>query len=108
MTNFTEEFKTILAEITDPINNLKLSANHKDYPKHPDPTTVVPCNRIYSPLEVGQSTKTGGIWNLKHEIISPIFYENLIKIELKVYTTMDLNNFYNHIRMCSNAVTRIQ
>ena len=71
MTNLTEEFKTILAEIIDHINSFKLSANQNYYPKHPDPTTVVPCNRRDVSLEVGQSTKNGGMWTLKHEIISP-------------------------------------
>ena len=108
MTNLTEEFKTILAEITDHINSLKLSANQKYYPKPPNNTTVVPYKRRDAPLEVGQSTKTGGMWTLKHEIISPGFYEILINTELKVYTAMDLKNFYNHFNICINAVTRIQ
>ena len=45
------------------------------------------------------------MWTIKHEIISPKFYEILIKKELKGDTDMELNNFYNHIKMCLNAVT---
>ena len=48
------------------------------------------------------------MWNLKHEIISQKFYELLIKIELKEDTAMYLKKFYNHIKMCINAVTRIR
>ena len=48
------------------------------------------------------------MWTLKHEISSPRLYELLIKIEIKGYTAMELKNFYNHIRMCLNAVTRLR
>ena len=48
------------------------------------------------------------MWTLKHDIISPKFYEILIEIELKGYTTINLNNFYRHINMCLNAVTRLR
>ena len=48
------------------------------------------------------------MWNLKHEIISPNFYELLTKIEIKGGTALDLKNFYNHINMCLNVVTRLQ
>ena len=48
------------------------------------------------------------MWILKHEIISPKLYELLIKIEIKGDTTLYLKNFYNHIKMCINAVTRLQ
>ena len=47
------------------------------------------------------------MWTFKHEIISPKFYELLIKIELKGDTAMELNKVYNHIKMCPNAATRI-
>ena len=49
-----------------------------------------------------------GMWTLKHDIISAKFYELPIKIELKGDTALDLKNFYNHIKMCLNAVTRPQ
>ena len=50
----------------------------------------------------------GGMWTLKHEISSPKLYEPLINTELKNDTTLDLNNFYNHINMYLNAVTRLK
>ena len=48
------------------------------------------------------------MWNLKHEISSPRFYEILINIEPKGDTALDLKNFYNHIKMCINVVTIIR
>ena len=48
------------------------------------------------------------MWTLKHEICSPKFYELLIKIELKGDTSLDIKNFFNHIKMCLNAVTRLR
>ena len=47
------------------------------------------------------------MWTLKHEISSPIFYDLLIKIELKGDTALDIKNFYNHVKMSLNAVTRL-
>ena len=64
-------------------------------------------NRRGQPLKGGHSTKICGMWTLKHEIRSPKFYELLIKTELKGDTAMHLNNFYNHINICINAVTRL-
>ena len=72
-----------------------------------DPTNVVPDNRRAPPLDGEHSTKIGGMWTLKHEIRSPKFYELLIKTELKGDTALDLNNFYNHIKTCLNAVNRL-
>ena len=48
------------------------------------------------------------MWTLKHEISSPRFYELLIKTELKGDTALDLKNFYNHIKMSLNAMTRLR
>ena len=48
------------------------------------------------------------MWTLKHDIISPKFYEILIKTELKWYTALNLNNFYKYIKICLNAVTRLR
>ena len=59
-------------------------------------------------MDRGHSNKIGGIWNIKHDISSPKFYELLIKTELKEDTAMDIKNFYNHINMFLNAVTRIR
>ena len=60
----------------------------KDSSNAQDPTTLVPANKRDSPLEGGSSMKIGGMWTLKHEIISPKFYELLIKTELKIDTTI--------------------
>ena len=60
------------------------------------------------PLEGGHSTKIGGMWTLKHEISSPRFYEVHVKKEIKGDTDMELNNLYNHIKMCLNTVTRLR
>ena len=87
------------------MNILKYSPTQMDLTNPLDPNTVVPANRRYPPLDVRQSTKIGGMWTLKHEIISTRFYELLINIELKEETAMDNKNFYNHINMCVDAVT---
>ena len=68
---------------------------------------MVPSISRDPPLDGGHSTKMGDMWTLKHEISSPVFYELLIKTELKVDTALELNNFYNHINMCLNEVTRL-
>ena len=57
------------------------------------------------PLDGGNSTRIGGMWTLKHDIISPKFYELLIKTELKGDTALDLKNLYNYSKMCLNAMT---
>ena len=69
---------------------------------------MVPVNRRDTIFDGGQSTKFGGMRNLKHDIISPKFYEILIKTELEGDTALDLNKFYNHINMCLNEVNRLQ
>ena len=69
---------------------------------------MVPKNKRDPPLEGGHSTEIVGMWNLKHEINSPKFYELFINTELKCGTDLDLKNFYNHINMRLNAVTRLQ
>ena len=97
-----------ITSIMDQINTLEYLPKQNYTPMTPDPTTVVPANRRAPPLDSGQSTKIGGRWDLKHDIISPIFYELLIKTELKRDTNMDLKNFYNHIKMCLNVVKRLQ
>ena len=92
----------------DHINISKYSPYQKDSPKAQDTTTVVPANRRAPPLDGGHSTKNGGMWTLKHDISSPKLYELLIKIELKVDSALDFNNFYNHIKTCLNEATRLQ
>ena len=92
----------------DQIKISKSSPDKKDSPKYQDTNNVVPYNKKYPPLEGGHSTKIGGIWNIKHEIRSPKFYEILIKTELKRDTDLELKNFYNYIKMFINAATIIQ
>ena len=92
----------------DQTNISKYSPFQKDTSTPPDPTTMVPTNMRDPPLEGGKSTKIGGMWTLKHYISSPKFYELLIKTELKGDTALDLKNFFNHIKMCLNAVTRLR
>ena len=70
-------------------------------------STVVHDNRKFPPLEGGHYQKIGGMWTLKHENRSPKFYELLIKSNLKGDTTIDPKNFYNHVNMCLNVVTRL-
>ena len=71
-------------------------------------TATVLSNNKVSPLEGGHSKKIGVMWTLKHEIISPKFYELPIKKNLKDDTGMDFLNFYNNIKMCISVVTRLQ
>ena len=69
---------------------------------------MVPANKKASLLEGGNTMKLGSMLTLKHDISSPEFYELLIKTELKDDTALDLKNFYNHIKICLNAVTRLR
>ena len=108
MKNLTADVTAMITSIMDHIKISKYSPDKKDSPKAQDNTTVVPANKKSPPLEGGHSTKIDGMWTLKHDISSPKFYEILIKIELKVDTDLDLNNFYNHIKMCLNTVTRLR
>ena len=87
---------------------MSYSPTKKDTLTTPYPTTVVPSNRRATPLEGWHSTKFGDMWTLKHEIISQKFYVLLTKTELKGYTDLDLKNFYKHIKMCLNALTRLR
>ena len=52
--------------------------------------------------------KIGGLWTLKNETIPPKVYELLIKIELKGDTDRHLINFYNLVKVCLNAVSRLR
>ena len=85
--------------MTDKTNILKSSTAQKNSAIPPGPTTVVPTKKMAPPLEGGHYTKFCGMWTLKHEIISPKLYELLINKELKGDTALDLNNFYNHVKM---------
>ena len=104
----TEALNQVFAEMKDKNNISKSSPDQKDTSTTPEPTTTVQTNRRALSLEGGNSENIGGMWTLKHEISSPRFYELLIKIELKGDTAIDLKNFYNHVKMSLNAVTRIR
>ena len=101
-----EYLTAMFASMMENIIISKYSLDKNDLPKDQYPTTVIPANWKDPPLEGGNSTNIGCMWNLKHDIRSPKFYEILINTELKVDTALDLKNFYNHIKMCVNAVTR--
>ena len=110
LTNITEDLKVLTENITsmmDQTNNSKFSPSQKYTSNPPDPTTVVSDNRRATPLGGVHSTKIGGMWNLKHYISSPKFYELLINTEIKGDTALELNKFYSHINMCLNVVTKL-
>ena len=83
MKKLTEYLKAIIkSTITSTMVQMEMYKPPKENrysPKDEYPTTVVLANRRAPPLNSGHSTKIGGIWNLKHDIISPKFYEILIK-----------------------------
>ena len=108
MKDIKETLKTFTTFMMDQTNISKYSPAHKDTSTPPCPTTVFPTNKRDPPLEGGHSTKIGDMWTLKHEISSPKCYDLLINTELKGDTDMDLKNFFNHIKMCFNAVTRLR
>ena len=60
------------------------------------------------PLEGGYSYKFGGMLMLKHDIISTNLYKLLLKSELKEATDIDMNNFYNSIKMSLNTVANLR
>ena len=72
-----EEIKTLLKQVI--VWNQNSFPDSMDYPKAQDPTTLVPANNKAPLLEGGNYTKIGGMGYLKHEIISPKFYELLIE-----------------------------
>ena len=63
MEKWSEDFKTISAVLSDPINKsnqinaMSSSPTQKDTSTPPDPSTLVPANRRDPPLEWGHSTK---------------------------------------------------
>ena len=76
-----------LENITSMIKNMMYQNQNSNYP--PDnmyspqdqgPTTVVPANKKSLPLEGGNSTKNGYLWNLKHDISSLKLYVLIINI----------------------------
>ena len=104
----TETLNKVFKGLTNKNNISKSSPAQKDAMTPPEPTTTVQNKNKAPPLEGYHSENIGGMWTLKHEIISPRFYELLIKIELKGDTALDLKNFYNHVKMSLNAVTKLR
>ena len=80
LTHITEKLKVSTAFMMNQTKILYFSPAQKDASTTPDPTTMVPANRRDPPLDGGNYTKCFGMWNLKHETITPKFYELLIKI----------------------------
>ena len=107
LTNIIENLKFLTVFMMDQTNNSELSPSQKYTLTPLEPNNLVLSNRRDPPLDGGDSTKIGGMWTLKHEISSPKCYELLIRTELKKYTALDIKNFYNHIKICLNVVTRI-
>ena len=76
--NITEYLTEIITSTMDQIKMLKYSPEKKYSSKAQDPTTVITDNKKSSPLEDGNSTKNGGLWNFIHETSLPKLYELLI------------------------------
>ena len=79
LTKITEDIQNLTTLMMDQANISKSSPSQKDTSTPPDPTIMVQTNRRAPPLEGGYYTNIGGMWTLKHEIISPKFDEILIK-----------------------------
>ena len=72
---FSETIKSIMNQT----NNSKFSPAQNNTSHPPYPATVLLANRRAPLLDRGHYSKIGGMWTLKHEIISPKFYELLTK-----------------------------
>ena len=105
LTTLTENLQKLTTFIMDQTKISKSSPAQKDTSTPPDPTIVVQTNRRAPPLE---GEHYNGMWTLKHDIISPEFYELLTKTELKGDTALDLNNFFSSIKRYLNAVNRLR
>ena len=103
-----DKLTPMVKNIMDQIQISNSSRDNIHSPKAHDHTTSVLANKRDPPLEGVNHKTNGGMWTLKHETSSPKFYELLINTELKGDTSLDLNNLYNHIKMCLNVVTRLQ
>ena len=73
-----DKLTALIKKMTDHNQNLNSFTDKMDSPKSEDLNTVVPSRKKYPSLESGNSKKIVGMWNLKHEIFSPNFYELLI------------------------------
>ena len=73
-------------------NRYQLTKNFPHQTKTSDTSTANPPHGI-------NSQNIENMWTLKHEIISPKFYEIIIKNGLNGGMDLDVNNFYNRIKM---------
>ena len=71
MEKLAEDLTSMITSMVDQIKISKSSNEKKDSQKDQYPTTVVLANKRDQPLEGGHYSKVGGMWALKHEIISP-------------------------------------
>ena len=108
MKKLIEDLAENITSIMYPIKMYKYSPYQKYSRKEHDPITVVPANKRAPPLEGANFTKFGSMWTLKHDTRLPKLYELLIKTELKTGAALDLKNFYEHIKMSLNTVTRLR
>ena len=112
MKNLIEELKSMITSTIistmGQMNISKSSPNQKDSHKIEDPTNVVLAKSRAPALYGGHSIKNCDMWTLKHDIRSPKFCELRINTEIKGDTSLDPNTFYNHIKMCLNAMIRLQ
>ena len=106
--NLIEYLTAMIISVMDQNKISKSSLENKYSPKAQDNTTVVPAYKRAPTLDSEHYINIGGMWNIKHDIRLPKFYEILINTELKSDTALNFKNFYNHIKMCLNAVTRLQ
>ena len=74
-----DKLTSMVKNMMDQIEILDPSPDKINPTKSQDPTTVLPANKKTPPSENRNYKKVGGMWNLKHEIISPKFYELIIK-----------------------------
>ena len=108
LTQITENIQFLTSFMMDQTNISKSSQTQKDTSTPPDPIIVVLTNRRAPPLKGGHSTNFDGMLTLKHEMISPKFHDLIIKTGLKGDTALYIKNFFNHINMSLNAVTRLR
>ena len=93
MQKITEYLTAMISSMMYQIKIQKSSPYNKDKPKDHNPTNVVLANKRVPPLEGGHYTKIGGMWTVKHDIISLKLYELIIKTGFKGDTAPDVNNF---------------
>ena len=73
-----DNLMAIMENMMDHIQISDPSSENMDSPKAQGPNTAVLDKKKAPSLDGGHSTKIGGMWNIKHEINSPKFYELII------------------------------